>query len=74
MTHRWLDFGADYRAKVGIAAATPMEQAYPLLYLCSDAAGVLNGITMVTDSGYLSAGITGAFPAGTPMATMLLDG
>jgi len=70
----WLDFGADYRAKVGVEAATPMEQAYPLLFLCSDAASVVNGITMVTDSGYLSAGITEAFPAGTPMAKMLLDG
>lgn len=70
----WLDFGADYRAAVGVHAATPMEQAYPLLFLCSDAAAVVNGITMVTDSGYLSAGITGAFPAGTPMAAMLLDG
>jgi NAD(P)-dependent dehydrogenase (short-subunit alcohol dehydrogenase family) len=70
----WLDFGADYRQKVGVAAATPMEQAYPLLFLCSDAASVINGITMITDSGYLSAGITGAFPAGADMATMLLDG
>ncbi|WP_101950060.1 SDR family oxidoreductase [Mycobacterium sp. 3519A] len=70
----WLEFGADYRHKVGIKAATPMEQAYPLLYLCSDAAAVVNGITMVTDSGYLSAGITGAFPAGADMAAMLLDG
>ncbi|BCP08098.1 oxidoreductase [Mycobacterium paraintracellulare] len=70
----WLDFGADYRAKVGVAAATPMEQAYPLVFLCSEAAGVVNGITLVTDSGYLSAGITEAFPAGTPMAKMLLDG
>lgn len=70
----WLDFGADYREKVGVAAATPLEQAYPLLFLCSDAARVVNGITMVTDSGYLSAGITEAFPAGTSMAKMLLDG
>ncbi len=70
----WLDFGADFRDAVGVAAATPMEQAYPLLFLCSAAAGVVNGITMITDSGYLSAGITGAFPAGTPMAKMLLDG
>lgn len=70
----WLDFGADYRAEVGVEAATPMEQAYPLLFLCSDAASVVNGITMVTDSGYLSAGITEVFPAGTPMAKMLLDG
>ncbi len=70
----WLEFGADYRQKVGVQAATPMEQAYPLLFLCSDAASVVNGITMITDSGYLSAGITGAFPAGSDMATMLLDG
>ena len=70
----WLDFGADYRESVGVAAATPMEQAYPLLFLCSDAAKVVTGITMVTDSGYLSAGITGVFPAGTSMAKMLLDG
>ena len=70
----WLTFGADYRQKVGVEAATPMEQAYPLLYLCSDAASVVNGITMITDSGYLSAGITGAFPAGEPMAKMLMDG
>jgi NAD(P)-dependent dehydrogenase (short-subunit alcohol dehydrogenase family) len=70
----WLGFGADYRTKVGVEAATPMEQAYPLLFLCSDAARVVNGITMVTDSGYLSAGITDAFPAGAPMAKMLMDG
>ncbi|MED5810863.1 SDR family oxidoreductase [Mycolicibacterium sp. 050232] len=70
----WLDFGADYREKVGVAAATPMEQAYPLVFLCSDAARAITGITMITDSGYLSAGITEAFPAGTPMAKMLLDG
>ena len=69
-----MEFGADYRQKVGVQAATPLEQAYPLLFLCSDAASVVNGITMVTDSGYLSAGITGAFPAGSDMATMLLDG
>ncbi|MCK5752882.1 MAG: SDR family oxidoreductase [Mycobacterium sp.] len=70
----WLDFGADYRATVGVDAATPLEQAYPLVFLCSAAASVVSGITMVTDSGYLSAGITEVFPAGTPMATMLLDG
>lgn len=28
---------------------------------------------MIADSGYLSAGIPGTLPAGTDMATMLLD-
>jgi len=70
----WLDFGADYRSKVGIPAATPIEQAYPLLFLCSDAASAITGVTLITDSGYLSAGIAGAFPDGAPIAKMLLDG
>ena len=33
----WLGFGSDYRAAVGVEAATPLEQAYPLVFLCSDA-------------------------------------
>ena len=32
----WLGFGADYRKELGIEASTPKEQAYPLLFLCSD--------------------------------------
>jgi NAD(P)-dependent dehydrogenase (short-subunit alcohol dehydrogenase family) len=61
----WLGFGADYRAEVGIDASTPLEQAYPLVYLCSAAAAGITGITLVTDAGYFSAGITGSFPAAT---------
>src|SRR6266513_71814 len=34
----WLGFGADYRAEVGVEASTPLEQAYPLVFRCSDAA------------------------------------
>src|SRR3954452_18621165 len=33
----WLGFGSDFREEVGIEAATPLEQAYPLVFLCSDA-------------------------------------
>jgi NAD(P)-dependent dehydrogenase (short-subunit alcohol dehydrogenase family) len=58
----WLGFGSDYRAETGIEASTPLEQAYPLLFLCSDAASGITGITMVTDAGYFSAGISGSFP------------
>ena len=59
----WLTFGADYRDEVGIEASTPLEQAYPLVFLCSDAAAGVTGITMVTDAGYFSSGISGSFPA-----------
>jgi hypothetical protein len=39
----WLGFGSDYRAEVGIEASTPLEQAYPLVFLCSDAAAAITG-------------------------------
>ncbi len=57
----WLGFGSDYREEVGIDAAKPMEQAYPLVFLCSDAASGITGITMITDAGYFAAGVAGTF-------------
>jgi NAD(P)-dependent dehydrogenase (short-subunit alcohol dehydrogenase family) len=59
----WLGFASDYRGEAGIEASTPLEQAYPLVFLCSDAASHVNGITMITDAGYASSGITNSFPA-----------
>ncbi len=69
----WLGFGADYRAEVGIEASTPLEQAYPLVFLCSEGARGITGITMVTDAGYFSAGITGSFPAASPAVDFLAN-
>jgi NAD(P)-dependent dehydrogenase (short-subunit alcohol dehydrogenase family) len=68
----WLGFGSDYRGEVGIEAATPMEQAFPLVYLCSEAGRAANGIIMVTDSGYFAAGNTEVYPAATPIVKFLL--
>ena len=69
----WLGFGADYRAELGVEASTPLEQAYPLAFLCSDAAQAVTGITMVTDAGYFSSGITGSFPAASPAVDFLAN-
>lgn len=69
----WLGFGADYRGETGIEASTPLEQAYPLVFLCSDAASYVNGITLISDAGYMSSGITGSFPNATVIANMLLN-
>jgi NAD(P)-dependent dehydrogenase (short-subunit alcohol dehydrogenase family) len=69
---QWLAFGADFRGDLGIEASTPIEQAYPLLFLCSDAASGINGITMITDSGYMSSGITGSYPNATMWAKLLM--
>lgn len=68
----WLGFGADYRAEVGSAPSSPAEQAYPLVFLCSAAAAAINGQTLISDQGYLSAGITNVFPAATGVAQFLL--
>ncbi len=68
----WLGFGADYRDETGIAASTPIEQAYPLVFLCSEAAAAISGITLISDVGYVSSGITGSFPPATPAAGFLL--
>jgi NAD(P)-dependent dehydrogenase (short-subunit alcohol dehydrogenase family) len=69
---QWLGFGADYREEVGIPAATPEDQAYPLLYLCSDAASYITGATLVVDAGYIPSGLTRSYPNATPAAGFLL--
>lgn len=61
----WLTFGSDYRELVGIEASTPLEQAYPLVFLCSDAAVSITGTTLVSDAGYFSAGMSGSFAPAT---------
>lgn len=68
----WLGFGADYRGETGIQASTPLEQAYPLVFLCSDAARSISGITVVSDSGYFSSGVTGSFEPASMIAKYLM--
>ncbi len=67
----WLGFAADYRADVGIEAHTPLEQAYILVFLCSEAAAAINGQTIISDAGYLASGVTGSFPAAVPVAQFM---
>jgi NAD(P)-dependent dehydrogenase (short-subunit alcohol dehydrogenase family) len=68
----WLGFGADYRAALGIEASTPLQQAYPLLFLCSEAASGINGVTLISDAGQMMSGITESFPGATMMARILM--
>jgi NAD(P)-dependent dehydrogenase (short-subunit alcohol dehydrogenase family) len=68
----WLGFGADYRGELGVEASSPIEQAYALVYLCSEAARAISGITLVTDMGYFASGITESYPSATPIAQFLM--
>jgi NAD(P)-dependent dehydrogenase (short-subunit alcohol dehydrogenase family) len=67
----WLGFGSDYRGDVGLEASSPEEQAYPLVFLCSDAARAITGITLTSDQGYFSSGITESYPAAKDIANFL---
>jgi NAD(P)-dependent dehydrogenase (short-subunit alcohol dehydrogenase family) len=67
----WLGFGADYRQETGVLASTPEEQAYPLVFLCSEAAKAITGITLTSDQGYFSSGITNSYPAAKGTADFL---
>lgn len=67
----WLGFGSDFRDDLGIDASSPSEQAAVLLFLCSRAAVALTGQTVITDAGYLMAGLSGAYPSATPVAEFL---
>ena len=68
----WLGFGSDWRDEVGIDASSPLEQAYPLLFLCSPAAVAVNGITLITDEGYMMAGITNTYEPAAGAAQFLM--
>jgi NAD(P)-dependent dehydrogenase (short-subunit alcohol dehydrogenase family) len=58
----WLSFGQDYRDELGAEASTPLDQAYPLVFLCSDAARAITGVTLVTDMGYFASGVARSYP------------
>ena len=64
--------GPTTAASWGREPATPLEQAYPLVFLCSDAASAISGTILITDGGYMSSGVTGSFPPATAIAGMLL--
>ncbi len=69
----WLGFGTDYRSDAGVAASTPEEQAYPLVFLGSDAASHVSGIIMVTDAGYMSSGLSGSYEPAIGAAMFLYN-
>jgi NAD(P)-dependent dehydrogenase (short-subunit alcohol dehydrogenase family) len=68
----WLGFASDYRADTGIEAHSPLEQAYALVFLCSEAAKAISGQTLVSDAGYLMSGVTESYPAAKDVAGFLL--
>ncbi len=56
----WLGFEQAFAAAMGHPGASPEEQAYPLLFLVSDAASHVSGTCLVVDLGFTSGGLVGS--------------
>lgn len=54
----WLGFGSDYRAAAGVDTLVPQQMADVMLFLCSDAASGVNGVSLLVDQGHVNAAIT----------------
>jgi NAD(P)-dependent dehydrogenase (short-subunit alcohol dehydrogenase family) len=55
----WLGFGSTFRADAGIELANPLDEAAPLVFLCSDAARYVSGIELIVDLGMEAAVTSG---------------
>lgn len=58
---QWLGFGSGYREKAGVPPHASEHMGNALLFLCSDAAAGINGITLPVDYGHVSASIVDAY-------------
>lgn len=60
----WLAFAQDYRDDTGIDVHTAQHMANAMVFLNSAAAGAVNGVTLLVDSGHAMASLTGSFAPG----------
>jgi NAD(P)-dependent dehydrogenase (short-subunit alcohol dehydrogenase family) len=67
----WLDFEAQFRAAMDHPGSQPEEQAYPLVFLVSDAASFVNGHCLVADLGFTAGGTAGVVES--PVLPFMLD-
>lgn len=66
----WLTFAADYRQAADVPTLAPEQMADTLLFLCSDMASGVNGVTLLVDQGHVNASVVDAFEA--PMVKMIM--
>jgi NAD(P)-dependent dehydrogenase (short-subunit alcohol dehydrogenase family) len=67
----WLDFEAAFRAAMDHPGSEPEEQAYPLVFLVSEAASFISGHCLVADLGFTSGGTAGVVES--PFLPFLLE-
>jgi NAD(P)-dependent dehydrogenase (short-subunit alcohol dehydrogenase family) len=57
----WLRFGKSYRDEAGVGPMTPQQMADALLFLCSPAAGGINGASFLIDYGLMNSAVAGSY-------------
>jgi NAD(P)-dependent dehydrogenase (short-subunit alcohol dehydrogenase family) len=58
----WLTFGQEYRASLGLGPMTAEQMGNALVFLCSDAAAGVAGVSLIIDAGQVSSAITESYP------------
>jgi len=67
----WLGFEEAFRTAMDHPGSEPEEQAYPLVFLVSDAASFISGTCLVADLGFTAGGTAGTVDS--PFLPLLLD-
>ncbi len=68
----WLTFAQDYRDATGAQVHTPEQMANAMVFLNSDAAAGISGVTLLVDYGHVMSSLTGAFPPGKPIIDLIM--
>ena len=68
----WLTFAQDYRDATGCEVHTPQQMANAMVFLNSEAACGISGITLLVDNGHVMSSMTGAFAPGKPIIDLIM--
>lgn len=67
----WLTFAQDYRDATGLEAHSPEQMGDTMVFLNSDAARGISGVTLLVDSGHVMASTSGSWEEGKPLMDLL---
>ena len=70
----WLGFGEDYREATGAPGLVPDQMGNVMVFLNSDAASGISGVTLLVDSGHIMSSIGGSWEPGGPVVAFLMAG
>jgi NAD(P)-dependent dehydrogenase (short-subunit alcohol dehydrogenase family) len=68
----WLTFAQDYRDATGCGIHTPQQMANAMVFLNSDAACGISGVTLLVDNGHVMSSLTGSWAPGKPIIDLIM--